>query len=386
MIKFTHRQNLKYPLLLLLWNVLLDVHGILVSHFFNVSGLSINLPLMFLGEFLAGSLIYLYQYKFYLSKKKGNSEFMGIKLIRAKQNLAKDSNKKIFFLIFCAAFFDFIEFKLFSVTSKFFYISQSLESRLKGLYTIFNALFYYFVLRLSIFRHQIISLLVIIICIIIVVCTEFIFQKIDIFLTYNQFALLLFFILLIHFYSASIESVGKYLFEFNYLNPFYELMFEGLFGFVISFIYCYIYNPFNEIIEYRNTHSKSNFIFLILSLILYLILNGLKNSYRVLTTKIFSPMTTTFMRYIANPLYLIYYFIAGIDFNPFGNRNYLYFIINLIVSMILTLCGLVYNEFIVLFFCKLEKETHNQIVKRAIIENELSVINGQTDDETEISS
>lgn len=384
MIKFTHRQNLKYPLLLLLWNVLRDVHGSLVSHFLKASGLSINLPLMFLGEFLAGLFIYLYQYQFYSRNKKGRAKFMGIKLIEADQNLAKDSITKIFFLIFCSAFFDFIEFKLFSVTSKFFYISHSLEFRLKGWYTIFNALFYYFVLRLPMLKHQIFSLIIIVICIIIIVSTEFIFQKINIFLTYSQFILLLFFNLLIHFNSASVESVGKYLFEFNYLNPFYELMFEGLFGFAISSIYCYIYNPFNEIIEYRNTHSTSNFVFLILSLILYLILSGFKNSYRVLTTKIFSPMTTTFMRYIANPLYLIYYFIAGIDFNPYGNRNYFYFMINLVVSMILTFCGLVYNEFFVLFFCKLEKETHNQIVSRSLIENELFIIDDQADNDSEI--
>ena len=97
MIKFAHRQNLKYPLLLLLWNVLRDVHGSLVSYFLNVSGLSINLLLMFLGEFLAGLLIYLYQYLFYLRKEKESAEFKGIKLIKADQNLAKDSKTKIFF-------------------------------------------------------------------------------------------------------------------------------------------------------------------------------------------------------------------------------------------------------------------------------------------------
>jgi len=384
MIKFAHRRNLKYPLLLLLWNVLRDVHGSLVSYFLNVSGLSINLLLMFLGEFLAGLLIYLYQYLFYLRKEKESAEFKGIKLIKADQNLAKDSKTKIFFLIFCSAFFDFIEFKLFSVTSKFFYISHSLEFRLKGCYTIFNALFYYFVLRLPILKHQVFSLIVIVISIIIVVSTEFIFQKINIFLTYSQFVLLLFFILLIDFNSASVEFIGKYLFEFNYLNPFYELMFEGLFGFAISSIYFCIYNPFKELIEYRNTHSTFNFVFLILSLILYLILSGLKNSYRVSTTKIFSPMTTTFMEYILNPFYLICYFIGGIDFIPYGDKNYFYFIINLIVSIILTFCGLVYNEFLILFFCQFEKETHNQIMSRSISENEFFIINDQADNDTEI--
>ena len=103
-----------------------------------------------------------------------------------------------------------------------------------------------------------------------------------------------------------------------------------------------------------------------------------------MTTKIFSPMTTTFMRYIANPFYLIYYFIAGIVFNLYGDRNYFYFMINLVVSMILTFCGLVYNEFFVLFFCKLEKETHNQIMSRSLIENELFIIDDQAENNSEI--
>ena len=60
MIKFALRQNLKYPLQALLWNVLRDIESILISRFLNVSDLAINCPLMFLGELLAGSIIYLY--------------------------------------------------------------------------------------------------------------------------------------------------------------------------------------------------------------------------------------------------------------------------------------------------------------------------------------
>ena len=382
-IKFAHRQNLKYPLQLLLWNVLRDVEGSLLSYFLNISDLLLNLPLMFLGELFAGLLIYLYQKQFFLiNKTEEPQRFQNIKLIQKEKIIdkGKEKDKKIFFIIFCSAFLDFLEFKLFYVFSKFLYISYSIEMRLKGCYTIYNALFYYFALRLPMQRHQIFSLIFIGICIVIVITTEFIFQKVNIFLTYGQFVLMLFFIFLIHFYSASVESNGKYLYEFKTLNPFFNLMFEGLFGFLISIIYCSIYNPFSEIIKFRKNHSTSDFVFLILSLILYIILSGLKNSYRVLTTKVFSPMTTTFMEYIINPFYLLYYFYTGTDFIPYGDRNYTYFVINLIVSIILTFFGLVYNEFLILFFCGLEKETHNQITKRSLDERELNNIIEQDDD------
>ena len=204
MIKFAHRQNLKYPLLLLLWNVLLDIYGLLASDYLNKSGLLINLPLMFFGELFAGLLIYLYQKKYIAKTNKEKTLFMGIELIHREHIVVRDKTIKIFFLMFCASFFDFVEFKLFSVISKFLYISPTIEYRLKGWYTIFNALFYYFVLRLPILKNQKLTLIIIIICIIIIVITEFIFQKINIFLSYGQFVNMFIFILLIHFFSASI--------------------------------------------------------------------------------------------------------------------------------------------------------------------------------------
>ena len=44
--------------------------------------------------------------------------------------------------------------------------------------------------------------------------------------------------------------------------------------------------------------------------------------------------------------------------------------------MTITFTGFVYNEFIVLFFCGLKRETHDQISKRADIDKiEMNVIN-----------
>ena len=38
---------------------------------------------------------------------------------------------------------------------------------------------------------------------------------------------------------------------------------------------------------------------------------------------------------------------------------------NMILSTIISLSGCVYNEFLILFFCGLHRETHDQIVLRA---------------------
>ena len=87
-------------------------------------------------------------------------------------------------------------------------------------------------------------------------------------------------------------------------------------------------------------------------------------------------MTTTFLDYILNPLYIIYFFARAEDFLIDGKRNYVYFFLNLIIAFIISFFGFVYNEFIVLFFCKLDIETHLQISGRS----EKDEINAHLDD------
>ena len=371
MLQFALRNNLKYPLELLIFNVIRDTESQLIDYFFNFDSL-IYMSLMFLGEFFFGLIIYLYQTSF-LNKNKGRKSirYKSITLITNKGNLAKDSKTKIIFLVFIAGFFDFVQFMISLYTPKFLYISGSLESRLGGFLTVFDALFYYYVLKLPIARHQYFSLIIIGICLILVIITEFIFQKFNIFLTYGLFALVFLLTFVVQFCSAMVDSIEKYLFEYNHLNSFLCLLLEGLFGFILSFIHGLFNNPLDDIKVFKQNNSTSDFSILILLLILYLILSGLKNSFRVTTTKIYSPMTTTFLDYILNPFYMIYHFSFGDDFLSNEYRNYAYFFINLIISIIISFFGFVFNEFIILFCCKLEKDTHQQIVKRSMVEEEI---------------
>ena len=371
MMKFALRNNLKYPLELLIFSFLRDLDNILIDYFFNFDSL-IYMSLMFLGEFFFGLIIYFHQ-KHFLNKNKGPkvNTYKSIILISNQENLAIDSKTKIIFLVFIAGFFDFVQFMMSLYTPQFLYISGSLISRLAGFLTVFNALFYYYVLKLPIFKHQYISLIIIGICLILVIITEFIFQEINIFLSYGQFSMVFLLNFLLQFCNSMLDSVEKYLFEYNHLNSYLCLLLEGLFGFILSFIHGLFHSPFEEIIEFKNINSTSEFTILIFLLILYLALSGLKNAFRVATTKIYSPMTTTFVEYILNPFYLIYYFCSDNDFITNGNKNYAYFFINLIISLILSFFGFVFNEFIILFCCELEIDTHSQIVTRSIKEEEI---------------
>ena len=273
-MKFALRRNLIYPFQLLIFNVLRDTESTLISTFFNFSNPLIYTPLMFLGEFSAGIIIYLYHKKFLSNnnKQKESPKSHNIKLIQNQSYLtAIDS-----------------------------------ESRLGGFLTIFDALFYYYVLRFRIYKHQLFSLIVIGICLGIVVISEFFFQEINIFVSYGQFFAVIFLNFVKQFCSAMVDSVEKYLFEYNKLNQFLALMFEGIFGFILSFFYSLFYSPFGDFILFKKNHSSSDFAILIFMLLLYSILSGAKNAFRVTTTKVYSPMATTFLDYILNPFYMIY--------------------------------------------------------------------------------
>ena len=80
------------------------------------------------------------------------------------------------------------------------------------------------------------------VCTIITLIFEFLFQEIDIFLSYTEFIEALAFIILTHIFAPLVDSLEKYLFEYNRLNPFRVLMLEGLFGFFLSFFFIFTLN------------------------------------------------------------------------------------------------------------------------------------------------
>ena len=66
--------------------------------------------------------------------------------------------------------------------------------------------------------------------------------------------------------------------------------------------------------------------------------------------------------YIINPLYFPYYCYVLDDFKDKKKiLNVGYITLNCIVAFIISFFGCVYDEFIILFCCKLEHDTHHQI-------------------------
>ena len=341
---------------------------------------------MFFAEFATGLILYLYQ-KSFLYKKKAKK---GAVLIYKENKMSRpDSYIKIAFIILVAGYSDFVEFILSTnYIPKFPKSSGSLDMRAGGISTISSALFFHYLLKFPIYRHQVFSLLIIGICFIIIILLEYYYQDINIFINYEDFSLKIFLIILEQFFHSLLDSCEKYVVEYNFINMFLVLSLEGFFGFWITFGL-----PFTEDthkIQLKKIYKEKSggmFTLFIFLLFIYVVLCGLKNAYRVVTNKLFSPMTKSLTDYFLNPLFLIQNYLEG-DFVTSGKQNIFYFLVNFVFAIIINLFGCVFNEIIILFFCNLERDTYNQVSFRSDSNyiNELSEIAGKMDEDSELDN
>ena len=245
-IKIGLRNNLIYILMLIVFNLFRNIDIILLDQIFEFKTSLLFIIFMFIGELLAGLIIYKYQISF-LPKKKDTVN-NGEKLILVSSELSPRDNKfTIYFLIFVISLFDFIEFLISTYyIHKYNYISKTLEMRFSSFLTIISALFYIFILKFPIFKHQIFSLIIIYICLIIIVISEYFFHDKR---TKNEFFKELSLVLVVHFFNSLKDSIEKYLLEFDFVNPFYALMLEGIIGSFLSIILLFIIrdNPYEQI-------------------------------------------------------------------------------------------------------------------------------------------
>ena len=367
MIKFAKRRNLIYAMMFVIFNFLRKTDSIVMKNYIGFSGSLILTSLMFIADFISGLIVYLYNLKYL--KEKEASKFMGIELIQASSNITPpDSNFKIFILIFFASFVDFTEYILSSyyIPVEFEDVSISIEWRLKSIIICFSAFLCYFSLKIPVFKHQIITIITILICLLIVIITEIIvFTKVK---NHSLLDILkvIFLMIIDHIFNASLDVIEKYLLEYDFMNPYLILMMEGLFGFILSLIFTFTFDvkPFKKI---NNIYKEKNkkFACLIVCFVLYFLLSCGRNVYRITTNKLYTPTHKALFDYILVPLLIIYYYVWDDDFQFNGEKVFYYFFINLLISFIMVFCGLIYNELIIIFFCGLDYNTHYEVSKRA---------------------
>ena len=369
MIKITGRHNVIYIIQLVIWSNIRTIDKIILSHLYNFNKSAIFTVLMFLGELTSGALVYKYQSK-YLRKKEDDNYINKVRKrsTSLQKYIYKPNSIKIYILLFFATFLDFVEFIITSFYIKnFSYISSSLDSRLYNFLVICNGIAFIFLLKIKIYKHQKLSLIIIFICLIITIASEYAFQIVDGVFTYDEFTLALVLILIEYFDLALMDIIDKYLLEFESVDPFFIIMIEGLIGFLFSILFCFIENPIENLKHIYNKESTASFCLFVILLLLFYLLTAFRVAFRIMVNKIYSPMVLTLSDYFLNPIYIIYYFFTG-DFKSKEGRDIFYFVLNLILSILTAFSTFIYNEFIVLFCFGLEKNTYDQITKRSLTE------------------
>ena len=366
MIKFSARKNLIYYVLLILSILIRKIILMITAKRYPHSTAVFYTLVMFVGEGLAGITIYIYQKK--ATKKKIYVEQLGSIVIKNFKKSRIDNNCKIYFLLIMSSFFDFIEMYISCFyIPRLSYLSKSLENRLCGSQIIFNSLIYHYLLKFSLLKHHKFSLIVVGVCLGIIILTEGIFEREKIELSLFKYFILIGLSLLEMAFKSLRDSIDKYLMEFDSFNPCLIIVFEGLFGTFFSLTSYFVRDIDAKIMICIKVAKGSLGIFILL-LFLILALSGIVNIYRVYINKIYNPMTQSLAYYCLDPFFMIYDFAAGNDFINFGKRSYFHFFLNLILSIIISVTGFVFNEFIVLFWCGLERDTYQEISRRSIIE------------------
>lgn len=376
MIKISLRGNSIYIIQLFIYYYLRRIDSTLIKRIFNFQDSLIFTLLMHFGEFFGGLASYIYQNTFLKTIKKleKNKNNINSRLIiyKKKEMSRVDGKFKIYLLIFFAAFFDFIEYAIMNFfVQKLAKLSPTSDIRLTSITTISSSLIFVYALKLRIGKHQFYSLLIIGICLFITLIVEFSIQrKVERF-DNLLYAYLLTMISLI--FITFTDTIEKYLTEFNFLNPFIILIIESIIGIILVTIYSFGQNPFLEIKNVYDNDSTGNFILLIFLLFLYFVFSAGTNVYKLLSNVYYTPMAKSIAIYILNPILLIYSYFYENDFQIEGKSNIIYLIVNIILSIIIGFFGFVYNEFLVLFCCGLEFETHLVISKRSQFQFENAV-------------
>jgi len=369
MIKIGIRHNLFYPVMLIAFIGLRKIVEIIIHNNFDDIGKCLLPFLIFLSKFLAGMLAQ--KFSQFIIKSDNRKTIAGFELIHSRIEVPKvDKIRKILLLIFFASYFDIIG----TMIRKYFNITSSnnnfIEERLKSFQIFTSALLCYFTIRIKMYKHNIFCLIIIFICLLIIIIIELIDKQLDI----NFISITIF--------SASarafLDTIEKYLFEFDNMNPFKVMMFEGFINTILTIcLFLFSNSSIKEELGGEKKTTTKDLAYLIILLIFYFIFSSFKNIYRVATIKLYSPMTRALAETILDPIIITYSLINNsndIKNNDKGYSNNLlfgfYFGINIFLSIIMAFCSCVYNDFIVLYCCGLEYNTYLEVSKRCLLNNE----------------
>lgn len=339
--------------------------GIIIDKVFVLDLSYIYLFSMTIGEAVGGLSAFLYNIHNF--KKTKEEQSFETKLIYNKIELTTTDGffKKISLIIFAGSY-DILEYIL-----AVFYIpniaktSSTIRNRLGCLSTVLSSLLCVYALGFRIGKHHKFALMCLGVCFVATLSLEFIFKPEDQPLDRFIFA---HFLIIIFLMSISCnDCIERYLAYYNYINPFQILMLEGIYETLMAIFYSINKDPFRGLIDGYEKNNAGGFVLLIFLLLIYLILCGVVNVYKVYCNVRYNPMKRSLTEYFLNPVLNIYYLLVEDDFH----KNYLLFTICEVLCLITDFTFYLYNEFLVLFCCNLAHDTGDEIYIRSITLDEI---------------
>ena len=373
MLKFGFRNKNFYPLMLLLFIFLRKCLEIILSYHPYKDNIDFIISfLIFFSQSLIGFIIYLFYFKRNKDEVKtaqiqiSPTKIGKIILIENKTYISNDSKLKKICLIIFASIFNFIGTIIRSDDAVNFGKKEEnnslLEVRVRGIQIIIACLLCYFSIRIAIYRRQKFSIIIISIFLLFILIIElYISEKVI-----NKILAILICTLSCSF-RAILDVTEKYLFDFNYINVLKMLIYEGIIG-VFLFIFYYLsndtYQKQGKNILKNMSEFDLSFVYFIILIILYIIISGLRNSYRVTTNKYYSPMSRALFESTLDPFVFLYYTLIYKDKDKYGGGYWIYFGLILFFLVIIAFFSLVYNDFIILYCFGLEHNTYHEITGR----------------------
>ena len=391
MLKFGTRSNSSYPLKFFVFSFIrLVIQSILRVHPYKDNLDFLITFLIFFSQSLIGLIIYLYYSRINSPKETINAPnrigSLEIELISYKPKEHKDSLIKIRFLLFCASVFYFIGTLIRNndilYSGKKEENNMQVEVRVRSIQIIFSSLLCFFTIRLKIYKHQKLSLIIISFFFVILLFIE-LFKADDI----SKIIFSLLFCFISCLFRSFDDVTEKYLLDFDYIDISKILLYEGVIGvFLYIFYFLSIKNYQTQGINLLKNMSDINnsFFSFILLIVLYIIISGLRNAYRIATTKYYSPMSRTLFEAILDPFLFLYYTFTNEGKDERDKIFWIYFSVVLFCLLVIAFFALVYNDFIIFYCWGLEYNTHKEINKRLYSQRNLSDI--VLDDLTSVSS
>ena len=387
-IKLNFRRSLLYLSLNDLTFYLRIILLVIMEKYISFINSTLLAFLMSLGEIFGGLSVHLIVRNAFRKKKYS---YLKEKLFKDRKKKARpDGWTKRIILIFFAAFFDFVEFiilnsYIFNVKD----ISDTMNVRFSAITTISSSLLCIYCLKFKTGKHKVFSMISMGIFLVFQFLVEMSFST-----DYIKF-LQVFIIIVLHLVFITFNDViERYLADTDFPNPFGIIMGEGIFTFILTFIYAIVSketNVFKEIKQIYNDESTGKFGLLIFLLFLYFLLSAVLNVYKIYCNVVLSPMAKSLIEYLFNPVYIIFSFFFDNDFLFKGESNALFFLINEILSFVFIFFGFVYNEYIILYCYQLEYDTNYGISIRAIesikgdtlddLKEEAPILNNEDDDD-----